>query len=172
MPERTCSVGGCGRPVRARGWCTTHYERWRKNGHPLRSLIRHTKGPEPDRFWSRIGRVVPAPRHRSDLGACWLWDGAHGYGKFTVRRSGRWVTVGAHVWSWEAEHGQTVPAGMYVDHLCSVRACVNPSHLEAVTPLVNARRARDRCICYPPDGDALVAFVVQHYRAEVVAALG
>ena len=34
-----------------------------------------------------------------------------------------------------------IPEGMQVDHLCGVRHCVNPAHLETVTPLVNTRRA-------------------------------
>lgn len=33
MPE-LCKVDGCAFPVNARGWCSTHYGRWRKNGTP------------------------------------------------------------------------------------------------------------------------------------------
>jgi hypothetical protein len=29
-----CVVEDCGRKVRARGWCVTHYERWRQHGDP------------------------------------------------------------------------------------------------------------------------------------------
>ena len=32
MANRTCSVDGCERPSRKRGWCEMHYQRWRKNG--------------------------------------------------------------------------------------------------------------------------------------------
>ena len=31
---------------------------------------------------------------------------------------------------------------MDCNHLCKVRRCVNPTHLEAVTPKVNTRRSR------------------------------
>lgn len=31
---KTCSVEGCEKAVRARGWCSTHWQRWRRNGHP------------------------------------------------------------------------------------------------------------------------------------------
>lgn len=33
-----------------------------------------------------------------------------------------------------------IPDGLELDHLCRVRACCNPDHLEAVTRLVNVRR--------------------------------
>ena len=34
-----------------------------------------------------------------------------------------------------------IPQGLQLDHLCRVRACVNPWHLEPVTALVNSRRS-------------------------------
>jgi hypothetical protein len=32
---RVCSVDDCSTPVKARGWCSTHYSRWRTHGDPL-----------------------------------------------------------------------------------------------------------------------------------------
>ncbi|HET6916875.1 MAG TPA: HNH endonuclease signature motif containing protein, partial [Acidimicrobiales bacterium] len=37
-----------------------------------------------------------------------------------------------------------IPAGMQVDHRCAARNCVNPEHLEVVTPQINALRALAR----------------------------
>ena len=34
MADRTCSVDGCPKAARNRGWCSAHYERWRRNGEP------------------------------------------------------------------------------------------------------------------------------------------
>lgn len=70
---------------------------------------------------------------------CWLWTAAtthDGYGNFG---SGINVT-GAHRWSYMLYVGP-IPAGLHVDHLCMVRNCVNPAHLEAVTRQENVRRA-------------------------------
>jgi len=34
VDERTCSIEGCDRPQRGRGWCNVHYCRWYRNGDP------------------------------------------------------------------------------------------------------------------------------------------
>ena len=34
MADRTCSIDGCDRPHRARGWCNPHWKLWRKYGDP------------------------------------------------------------------------------------------------------------------------------------------
>ena len=47
---KTCSIEGCGKPHKARGWCSTHYLRWHQTAHPDRyakySRQRHQKFPE------------------------------------------------------------------------------------------------------------------------------
>ena len=37
MPEGTCSIPDCNRPVRVkvRGWCALHYQKWQRHGDPL-----------------------------------------------------------------------------------------------------------------------------------------
>jgi 5-methylcytosine-specific restriction endonuclease McrA len=35
MGERTCSIDGCNKPSRVRGWCVTHYHRFNRHGDPL-----------------------------------------------------------------------------------------------------------------------------------------
>lgn len=37
-----------------------------------------------------------------------------------------------------------IPAGLDIDHLCTVRACCNPAHLEPVTRKENIRRRIER----------------------------
>lgn len=71
-------------------------------------------------------------------GDCWLWRGAKTNGYGFVQRKRKRTT--AHRWVWEHINGP-VPRGLEIDHLCHVRACVNPDHLEPVTHQENALRA-------------------------------
>jgi hypothetical protein len=82
---------------------------------------------------------------------CWLWTGviANGYGKINVgtKRTAAGVVVGvrdyAHRVSYELHKGP-IPAGLHIDHVCCVTACVNPAHLEPVTGAENTRRFGER----------------------------
>lgn len=70
---------------------------------------------------------------------CWIWDSevnkSHGYGMFLL--NGKYVR--AHRVSYELFKGP-IPKGLHIDHLCRVKCCVNPDHLEAVTNRVNVLR--------------------------------
>ncbi len=76
-------------------------------------------------------------------GECWLWTGEinrAGYGTANpTRLLGRRGTRLAHRLVWEKLVGP-IPEGMTLDHLCRVRNCVNPDHLEPVTAAENIRR--------------------------------
>lgn len=82
------------------------------------------------RFWTKVD--APSPY------SCWRWAGAannRGYGQ--VRRDGQ--SYLAHRYAYTLAVGP-IPAGYEIDHLCLNALCVNPAHLEAVTPAVNRRR--------------------------------
>lgn len=49
--------------------------------------------------------------------------------------------IGAHRLAYMRAKG-AIPRGFHIDHLCRVTNCVNPDHLEAVTPGENVRRTR------------------------------
>jgi len=73
-----------------------------------------------------------------DPSGCWLWTGGkigQGYGEIVVRKK-TWM---AHRLSWELLVGP-IPTGLVIDHLCRVRNCINPEHLEPVTDQVNIQR--------------------------------
>lgn len=109
----------------ARGFCASHYSRWRRHGNPLAG------GPPlhasaDDAFVARVA-----------------WDGDHliwlgalnkkGYGVIGAKLKSR----AAHRFSFAREYGP-IPEGMYVDHICHTPACVLPEHLRLASPGQNA----------------------------------
>lgn len=77
--------------------------------------------PITERFWAKAQKGPD----------CWLWTGAissTGYGSFWGPSGSR----GAHRIAYEMAVGP-IPEGLDLDHMCSTRACVNPSHLRPVT---------------------------------------
>lgn len=84
---------------------------------------------------------------RGYLTPCWIWQRGtttDGYSLCGTKRHGtRFVYKQKYV----DKYG-LVPEGLQLDHLCSVRRCVNPDHLEAVTGLVNTRRGKCTKLSY------------------------
>jgi len=79
-------------------------------------------------FWEKVEKTND----------CWLWTASKnkgGYGKYGISRG----MYQAHRVSWTIHNGD-IPSDLVIDHLCRVRHCVNPSHLEPVTNAVNIRR--------------------------------
>ena len=75
---------------------------------------------------------------RVPFSGCWIWTGSlfwTGYGQITI--DGYPHT--AHRTVYEHFVGK-IPQGMWIDHLCRVRCCVNPQHLEPVLPRENTLR--------------------------------
>ena len=84
------------------------------------------------RFLQRVDKSI----------GCWLWQGSRtpdGYGRFTLNG----VCHRAHRIAYEL-WVKSIPPGLTIDHLCEVKACVNPKHLEVVTTQVNSARYKER----------------------------
>lgn len=91
---------------------------------------------EAARFWAKVDKT----------GTCWLWTasvGNHGYGQMGVAGG---VQL-AHRIAYALAFGE-IPEGLTIDHLCMVKRCVNPGHLEAVSRAENVRRAHDSGVYY------------------------
>ena len=92
--------------------------------------------PLMERFWEKVDI-------RED--GCWVWTASTFGGKPGNEYGG--IRLGpkaagmrlAHRVSYEFYKGP-IPDGLHIDHLCRVRLCVNPDHLEAVTPKQNVLR--------------------------------
>jgi hypothetical protein len=71
--------------------------------------------------------------HVDKTSNCWLWTGSlrKGYGAF--------YNMAAHRVAYYLYKGQ-LDTSLEIDHLCRVRNCVNPEHLEQVEKSINLRR--------------------------------
>ena len=94
-----------------------------------------------NRFLDFTKRKFPLFMRKCEMNnnGCWIWNSAKdgkGYGIFCL---GYRVSVRAHRISYQIFVGP-IPPGLQLDHLCRVRNCVNPKHLQPVTGIENYRR--------------------------------
>lgn len=68
MHERTCSVDGCGDPYLCKGYCSKHYQRWKKHGDPL--IVREMLSGKPC-------RIEGCPRMGNEPGSARGWCRIH-----------------------------------------------------------------------------------------------
>lgn len=111
------------------------------------SAERRTRGPASHLGLALLSKRPVHPLHFPYLAkqivvcptGCWIWGGElspKGYGIVKVHKR-RWNVHRLIYWIVNGP----VAADLTVDHLCRIKACVNPKHLEAVTRKENVLRA-------------------------------
>ena len=106
----------------------TDLSRGRVKGKPSRYLRGHNT-----RKLARYSEV------ETTYGTCWIWRLAKNHNGYPIEWDSTGRTVRAHRRSYEAKYGP-IPLDGELDHLCRIRACVNPDHLEPVNRATNVRR--------------------------------
>ena len=157
MSDYTCSVDGCQKKRRTRGFCPTHYSAWRRQRPTLDECTVEgcsRKAPQKGLCTMHYQRVqktgsteIDNPRYTDPEeafaartakdGDCITWTGLrniHGYG--VIHHGGK--KIPAHRYAWERENGP-IPEGMVIDHLCWNRACVEADHMRLVTQAQNTQ---------------------------------
>lgn len=131
MRNSTCWHDGCNTPSRKWGMCEHHYSKWIVTYPPKKTRINK---PDAERFAFYL--------LKSGDNQCWIWTGAldsNGYGVFNARNTAGFSGQKSHRYSYLLAHGK-LPEDLELDHLCRVRPCCNPAHLEAVTQKINTMR--------------------------------
>lgn len=140
---------GCGQPAPISGY--TDRRKGATKGQPRRFIRSHNK---PNRGHRRKSpHYVPEDRGYST--PCWIWQlhiDRGGYGHINIGSSAL-----AHRVVYE-QHKGPIPPGMQADHLCNVRCCVNPDHLDVVTSTENTRRGKRAKLCMRDAQNIRVAY--------------
>lgn len=168
MPQGTCTVEGCERANFAKGYCTAHYFRIRRQGQagqakPLNAsgvtqcLHAACSGPSIAYGYCR-SHVIDYVGFAGTATGCHEWSGSRTAGGYGLVGNTKRVRV--HRLSWELANGSTIPDGMVIRHKCDNPPCINPEHLEIGTHADNMAdmfsRGR-RPMVYAPKGNAGLA---------------
>lgn len=135
LPPTACVICAAGitrghHPSRVRRYCSA-------------ACYKARSRPLADRFWAKVNKDGPVPRHAPDLGPCWIWTGAtdsSGYGKLGLGKRGDGLAKASHI-SWALHYG-SFPGVLDVCHACDSPLCVRPSHLWLGTGTDNIRDAQ------------------------------
>jgi hypothetical protein len=137
-PSGLCECG-CGEPAPLARQSNT------KLGYVLGEPKRFIRGHQ-----RRSNPLLYVEEDRGYETPCWIWQrstNSGGYGQ--VQIDGK--KHPAHCWMYERVKGP-IPIGLQLDHLCRVRECINPDHVEPVTQRTNVLRGESpRAVAYRTD---------------------
>lgn len=98
--------------------------------------------PHFDGSWCDRVVLRAPPAFCSVVGDCWIWTGWNNakpggaYGKVKIRGRTDYI----HRVMWERYNGVLLQGGEVIDHICRVRLCFSPHHIECVDHEENAYR--------------------------------
>ena len=135
-----CKVDDCANKIiKARGFCSKHYARWRRRGSPDIVFTNADRKPK----YSSLKESLESGYAAVDIDECWEWTKSFshfGYGQLW------WIDrhILVHRASYISYVGE-IPEGMCVLHKCDNPKCLNPNHLFLGSRLDNNQdRAKKR----------------------------
>ena len=142
---KLCSIEGCEKPVHnIRGWCSKHYQRWRRYGDAEAPYqVEKELSPAFKRGdWSKVLERIQARTNLDAVTGCWNWSGSKdrdGYGIALI--DGKpWRS---HRLAVTAALGREITDSL-VHHKCANRSCCNPEHLQTVDDFSNRSEMFER----------------------------
>ena len=93
----------------------------------MTTITRDELAKAQGRFWNKVNKTD----------GCWLWTGSKSSGYGTFGMNGKTMRAHRVAWQWLVKK----PIQGELDHLCKIKSCVNPAHLEDVSHAENTRRA-------------------------------
>ena len=91
----------------------------------------YPRKPFSERFWEKV--------NKDGANGCWLWTADQSHHGYAYCSPYPGQSRYAHRVAYEMLVGR-IPPGQELDHLCRVRHCINPAHLEAVSHAQNVQR--------------------------------
>ena len=155
-----CSVDNCNSKYYAKGFCSKHYQLFKRHNN-LEGIKPHASVEE--RFWRFVDKKAN--------NECWNWTGniCAGYGRISLgaKKDG---AIGSHRFSWELHNKQSISDGMVVMHSCDNPKCVNPNHLSIGSHKDNTQDmiAKGRKVVVAPLGNENGKAII---NAEIVKAI-
>ena len=116
-----CSVDGCDRPAKSRGWCHAHYMRWWASGEtPTGPVASHRRNPEPCSVAgcernAQVGELcAPHAKRRERTGK--VGTGSIQRKAGNHKGKDRWVASSGYAWVRRPDHPDAYRNGTLQEH--------------------------------------------------------
>ena len=118
-----CTIPGCERPARHRGWCARHYQRWQRHGSPLRGG--RFQRPHGLSLEGLVEWELSTAHHDGD---CLVANHPTNHAGYALVSFGG-KSYRLHRLVLEHRIGRTLERHEHACHRCHQPRCINPDHL-------------------------------------------